>query len=64
MIKLRYQKCLDAHPETLTQSSNLTEVNKQNQPKLSYLGSQLKSMFDSIKYRNLFSNISSAKSNK
>lgn len=63
--KLRYQKCLDAHPETSTEQV-ISETNKQSQQKLGYLGSQLKSMIDSIKYRNLFTSISltTTKTNK
>lgn len=50
--KLRYQKCLDAHPEAAQEAnSNKTKQNS----RFGYFGSQIKGMFDSIKPRNLFS---------
>lgn len=50
--KLRYQKCIDAHPE----ASSVTNTNQdsKNTRLTSYLTSQLRSVFDNLKTRNLF----------
>ncbi len=59
--KLRYQKCLDAHPEAANDiKDEKCDFNTNN--KLSnYLGNQFKNMFDSIKSRNFFSNYNLSK---
>lgn len=74
--KIRYQKCLDAHPDTSSntpstsssQQLNTNRIVNNNSiatsigPRLNNFGNQLKSMFDSFKTRGIFSNSSSSSS--
>ncbi|RMZ95908.1 amyloid beta A4 precursor -binding family B member 2-like isoform X1 [Brachionus plicatilis] len=54
--KLRYQKCLDAHPEAYQTSQLRNDV--KNTRLASYLTSQLRNVFDNFRTKNLFSKTS------
>lgn len=51
--KLRYQKCLDAHPEA--NQKNKIRNDEKNTRLASYLTSQLRNVFDNFRNKNLFS---------
>lgn len=54
--KLRYQKCLDAHPEAYL--SNQTRHDAKNTRLATYLTSQLRNVFDNFRSKNIFSKTS------
>lgn len=65
--KLRYAKCLDAHPDTSSNSENSTDSSSRanstsNTARFGFLGSQLKNMFDSFRSKTIFMSSNSSSS--